>query len=68
MKRKFIVTIEETLSDTYEVYADDVKQAVMIAEEKYKSEEYVLEPGNILSKKMMVEDSCKDECTDWIEF
>ncbi|MGN1114348.1 MAG: DpnD/PcfM family protein [Oscillospiraceae bacterium] len=68
MKRKFIVTIEETLSDTYEVYADDAKQAGMIAEEKYKSGEYVLEPGNLLSKKMMVEDPCNDECADWIEF
>ena len=61
------VTIEETVSEEFEVEATSMKEAEEIARGKYKSGEFVLAPGNLTSALMEVqsEDGC--ECTDWIE-
>ena len=67
MKKKFIVTIEETVSNDFEILAENVEKAKRIAEEKYKSGELILEPGNILSAQLKVENTDYDNCTEWIE-
>lgn len=67
MIKKYIVTIEETVSQNFEVEAENAEQAMELAEEKYQSGEFVLEPGEVCFKQMaiMKPDS---EATEWIEF
>lgn len=65
--KTFKITIEEHISETFEVEANDIEEAMEIAEEKYNDGELVLEPGNVTAKLMMVDDG-EGECTEWTEF
>ena len=65
---KFKITIEEHVSETFEVEATDIEEAMEIAEEKYYKGEFVLEPGEVTSRLMMAEDEFGAECTEWEEF
>lgn len=65
-KGVFKVTIEETISETFEVEATSIEEAMQIAEEKYNNGEFVLELGNLTCKQMMAEGD--NETTEWIEF
>lgn len=64
---KFVICIEEMVSEEFEVEAETPDRALEIAEEKYNSGEFVLEPGNLVSKQMCITFP-GDECTEWIEF
>lgn len=66
--RKFCVSIEEIICEDFVVTADSIEKAVQVAVEKYQKEEFVLSPGNIESKQIMVYDKGNDTFTDWIEF
>lgn len=61
------VTIEEIVSQTFEVEADDIDEAMEIAEEKYWNGEFVLDPGEVVARQMMADDGHGD-CTEWTEF
>ncbi len=65
---KYSVLIEETVSEEFEVVADSREQAQDIAIDKYKSGEFVLEPGIVTQKKVCIlpEDDSKN--TEWNEF
>ena len=65
--KTFRITIEETVSDIFEIMAESVTEAEQIAMRKYKSGEIVLEPGYLISKQMQIKDE-KDNSTDWMEF
>lgn len=65
--QKFTITIEETVSQSFNVEAETMEEAMEIAEAKYKSGEFVLEPGDLGAKQMMCEDD-KGNCTEWTEF
>ena len=67
-KKKFIITVEEMVTEDFEVFAETEEEAVEIATEKYNSGEFVLEPGNLVSKQMEVHNVTDDEYTDWFEF
>ena len=67
-ERVFHITIEETISEEFIVTAESIEIAMQIAIEKYQIEEFVLSPGNLESKQIMVYDKTNDTCTDWIEF
>lgn len=64
---KFIVTIEETVSQGFEVEAESAEEAMVIAEEKYNNCEFVLEPGELVSKQMAIT-SPESKATEWTEF
>ena len=66
-KRVFKVTIEEHISETFEVEANTLEEAMEIAEQKYNDGEFVLEPGNLTYKCMSADDG-KGDCTEWVEF
>ncbi len=66
--QKFIITIEETVSQSFNVEASTMEEAMEIAEAKYKSGEFVLEPGNLVAKQMMGEEIGGNDSTDWVEF
>lgn len=65
--KKFVITIEETVSQNFEVEAENAEQAMEIAEDKYRNGEFVLEPGNIIFKQMAITEPT-NEATEWIEF
>ena len=65
--KKIKVTIEEHISQTFEVDADNIEDAMKIAEEKYNDGEFVLEPGEVNARLMMADDG-EGECTEWNEF
>ena len=65
--KKFTITIEETVSEDFEVEAEDAGQAMQIAEEKYDKGEFVLTPGNLVCKQMAITKP-DNEVTEWTEF
>lgn len=64
---KYIITIEEMVSEDFEVEAKNAEEAMNIAEEKYKKCEFVLEPGNLTFKQMAII-SPESDATEWTEF
>ena len=66
-KEIYKVYIEETVCQMFEVEASDEDEAAEIAEEKYNNGEFVLEPGELTSKQMMIE-MPDGEQTSWNEF
>lgn len=66
-KKNYIVTIEEMISQDFEVYAKDIGEALAIAEKKYYDGEFVLAPGNLVCKQISATDYDRD-CVDWYEF
>ena len=67
MVKKYYITIEETVSDTFEITAENEEQARSIAIEKYKSGELVLEPGNLIHKRLTVNNNLNQK-QEWTEF
>ena len=67
-KKKFIVTIEETISQDFEVIAENEEDAIDIAIEKYNNGEFCLSPGTLVAKQMAVENITDNLFTDWFEF
>ena len=65
--KKYVICIEETVSDEFEIFAESKEDAIEIAIEKYKNAEFVLEPGVLCFKQMAI--VSPNECTtDWQEF
>lgn len=63
---KITVTIEEHISQPFEVEADSLEEAMEIADDKYHSGEFVLDNANVTAKLMMAEND--DEIIPWEEF
>ncbi len=66
-KMKYKVFIEETVCDFFEVEASSSEEAEEIARKKYSNCEFVLEPGEVTSKQMMIEEPTGMQ-TEWFEF
>lgn len=63
---KITVTIEEHISQPFEVEADTLEEAMEIAEDKYRSGDYILDNANVTARLMMAENDY--ESTEWEEF
>ena len=64
---EYKVIIEETVSKDFIVTAKNAEAARKIAEEKYKSCEFVLDPGNLISKRIAILPS-KSDNIEWSVF
>lgn len=64
---KYFVTIEETVSQTVEIVSDSAEQAKATAIEEYCSGKLVLEPGDLIYKKIQVHNG-SNEMIGWEEF
>lgn len=67
MKNKYNVTIEETVSKTFEIIAENENQAKEIAMKRYNLGELVLAPGELTYKQLQVCDG-DNTLVDWEEF
>lgn len=47
---KVFITIEETISDTFEIEENSVDKAVETAKSKYNSGEFIVESGNVTNR------------------
>ena len=64
---KYTITIEEINTKGFEVEADSADEAYEIAEQKYKSGEFVLDPGECHFRQIAITKP-SNECTEWQEF
>lgn len=65
--KSYFVTIEEQVSQTFEVKAENEQEARKTAEEKYRKGEFVLEPGEVTARRMMVTEP-NDAEEIWTDF
>lgn len=65
---RFLVNIEEVVSETFEVEANSIEEALEIAGEKYDNGEIVLEPGELVGKRIAVFDVATNEWSEYEEF
>lgn len=66
--KKFIIAIEEIVSEQFEIEAETMEEAMEIAEDQYKKGILVLEPGTLVAKQMCGTDPSTGDCTEWSEF
>lgn len=64
---KYTITIEETVAKDFEIEVDNAEEVYEAAEQKYKSGEFVLDPGECQFRQMAITKPV-NECTEWREF
>ncbi len=64
---KYTITIEETVAKNFEVEAGSTEEAYEIAEQNYRSGEFILDPGERQFKQMTIT-TPSNEATEWREF
>ena len=65
--KKYKIAIEETVTEEFEVEADNLHKAMEIAAKKYYDGEFVAAPGEAQAKKMaVIEPDCENSA--WTEF
>lgn len=64
---KFVISIEEIISQDFEIIAESADEAMNIAEDKYRKGELVLSPGELHFKQMAISEP-DNEATEWCEF
>ena len=64
---KYTITIEETVAKDFEVEAESAEEVYKIAEHKYKSGEFVLDPGECQFKQIAIT-APSNRTTEWREF
>ncbi len=65
MTKKYVITIEETVSKNYEVSAINEEEALKTAVEKYRNGEFVLDPGEVTFRQMAIHNSETGDISDW---
>lgn len=65
--KNYVIAIEETVVQNFEVEANSQEEALRKVETSYKNGYYVLESGEVQAKKMSVLNS-DNESDKWIEF
>ena len=64
---KYTITIEETVAKDFEVEANSADEAYEPAIQKYKSNEFVLDPGDCQFRQIAIT-APSNEATEWSEF
>lgn len=65
---KFLVNIEEVVCETFEVDAESMEEARRIVIRAYESGEIILEPGELVEKRIAVFDEGANEWSEYEEF
>ena len=61
---KYTITIEETVMKDFEIEASDTDEAYEMAEQKYKSGEFVLDSGEYQFRQIAITKP-SNEATEW---
>ena len=64
---KYTITIEETVAKDFEIEAESAEEAYKMTEQKYKSGEFVLDPGECQFRQITITNP-SSESTEWREF
>ena len=65
--KKYKIAIEETVTEEFEVEANDLNEAREIAAKKYRDGEFIVAPGEVQARRMAVTELyC--ESSAWAEF
>lgn len=64
---KYTITIEETNAKDFEIEAENAEGAYEIAEQNYRSGEFILDPGERQFKQIAIT-APSNEATEWREF
>ncbi len=64
---KYTITIEETVTKDFEIEANSTEEAYETAEQKYKSGDFVLDPGECQFRQIAITKP-SNEATEWREF
>lgn len=64
---KYQITIEETVAKDFWVEADSPEKACEIAERKYETGEFVLDPGDCQFRRITIPGP-SEPCVGWREF
>lgn len=64
---KYTITVEETVAKDFKVEANNADEAYETAERKYKSGEFVLDPGECQFRQIAITKP-SNETTEWHEF
>ena len=65
--KTFNITIEEHVSETFEIEANSLEEAMRIAEKSYYNEEFIIGP-NVTARLMQGATENYEEVTEWVEF
>ena len=65
--KKYVIAIEETVVESFEIYAKDAESAMEIVKKNYYNGEIVLCPGECQFRQMAIVKP-NTEVTEWIEF
>lgn len=66
-KQRFVIAIEETVVQEFEIFADAAEKAMEIAEEQYRKGILVLSSAEAQFRQMAIVKPEK-EATEWCEF
>lgn len=66
--KTFKITIEETISQAFNIEAETMEEAMEKAERDYNDGYLVVVNGNLTYTQMMAEDEESGEMTEWVEF
>lgn len=64
---KYAITIEETNAKDFKIEANSANEAYEMAEQKYKTGEFVLDPGECQFRQIAIT-APSEEATKWQEF
>ena len=65
--KKFVIAIEESIVQEFEIIADTAEEEMEIAEEQYRKGDLVLCPGEAQFRQMAIVKP-DNEVTEWCEF
>lgn len=66
---KYVISIEEHIVKDFAIEAEDLEEAMELAEERYKAGELILDgDSEVQAKQMMGHDPSDDSYTEWVEF
>ena len=66
-KKNFVVTIEETISQDFNVEANSLEEALEIARKKYRSCEFIVESESCTFAQAKARTEDASEMTEWRE-
>lgn len=67
-KKSYTVTIEEHISGEFIVHADNLNEALRVAELNYRRGAFVIEPTVPTCRQMMAQEESTNKETEWVKF